>query len=208
MGAKNQKSLKNKLAFVVLGRSGSGKGVQAKFMVKRLAREGVKHLETGEFLRKLLKRRNPTTLLGRKVITEGGLFPAWFAAYTWLRELIEHGHVDKHLVFDGAARRVWEAELLDQVMRWHGRPLPLCINVDVSIDEATKRLLKRKRSDDTLRAIRNRMAFFKENVIPVLHYYRRRGRLLHINGEQTVEAVWQEIDRRLAKRLGGFWPNR
>lgn len=203
----DKKSLKNKLTLVVLGRSGSGKGVQAKFIVKRLTRESVRHFETGEFLRKLLKRRNPTTLLGRKVISGGGLFPAWFAAYTWLRELIEHGHADKHLVFDGAARRMWEAELLDQVMRWHDRPLPLCIYVDVSVEEATKRLLKRKRSDDTPRAIRNRMAFFKENVMPVLHYYRKRGRLLHINGEQTVEAVWQGIDKRLTTRLGSFWPN-
>ncbi|QQG45042.1 MAG: nucleoside monophosphate kinase [Candidatus Sungiibacteriota bacterium] len=200
--------LKNKLATVILGRSGSGKGTQAKFIVQRLKKYGVRHLETGELLRSIVKTDNLTTQIIRQVMKTGGLVPGWVAAFAWLRELIVYGHANKHLVFDGAPRRIWEAELLDEVMRWHGRSMPYCLYIDVGAREATRRLLARGRSDDTPSAVRNRMKFFQDHVLTVLKYYKRQGRLIHINGEQSVKAIWREIDRTLARKLGRRWPRR
>ncbi len=201
-------TLRNKLTLVVLGRSGSGKGTQADFIVRRLQKEGVRHFETGRFLRELMKKKNLTTEIGRGVMSAGRLFPAWFAAYTWLREIIEKGHADKHLIYDGAPRLRWEAELIDAVMRWHNRPLSICLFIDIGEREATKRLLRRGRRDDDRAAIRNRLKFFIKYVSKSIRYYKEHGRLISINGEQSPENVWREIDSKLKKRLGKRWPSR
>ncbi|MBI3420613.1 MAG: nucleoside monophosphate kinase [Candidatus Sungbacteria bacterium] len=199
--------LQNKLTLCFLGRSGCGKGTQAKFVLQRLAEQGVFHMETGRFLRDFMTRNNVTTELARtRVMERGELFPWWFPIFVWMRELMEHGHADKHLVGDGTPRRLAEAKLVDEIMTWHGRPLSICVYIDVSEEEATKRLLSRGRADDNLSAIRNRMAYFPRDVLPVVRYYQRHHRLIHVNGVTTPEEVWGNIDRVLARRLGALWP--
>ena len=165
-------------------------------------------METGRFLRELLDKKNATTELARvRVMEQGGLFPWWFPMFLWLREIIERGNSDKHLIGDGTPRRLVEAKFLDDVMAWHGRPLPICVYVDVSEKEATKRLLERGRADDNAAAIRNRLAYFPKNVMPVIRYYTRNRRMVRINGEQSPELVAKEIDAALRRRLGKAWPS-
>ncbi len=201
------KSLKNKLTFVILGRSGCGKGTQAKFILRRLGKRNTQHLETGRFFREIMKKYdNPTVEIARKVMARGQIFPAWFSASTWLKLVVEKGIVRNHWVFDGAPRWLWEAKLIDEVMRWHGRPLPLCIYIDTSRKEATKRLLLRGRADDNFSAINNRMNFFMRLVLPTIRYYGEKKRLIRINGNMLPGKVWHELDRALAGRLGKRWP--
>lgn len=198
--------LSKKIAIIIIGRSGSGKGTQAKFILDRLGSNAY-HIETGRFLRGLLKKENPTTLIARDIMDHGALMPSWFGSFAWLREFIEKGHADKQLVFDGAPRKVEEAELMDSVIVWHKRPLPFCIHVDVSEKEAMKRLLGRGRFDDHLSAIRHRMEFFKADVLPVIRYYRNKQRLIRVDGERSIEDTWKEIDEKLIHHFGNLWPS-
>ena len=80
-GMSDAVTLKNKITVVVLGRSGSGKGTQARFILARLGK-GEYHMETGRFLREVLKRKNPTTKIGQEIMDSGRLFPVWFVIYT------------------------------------------------------------------------------------------------------------------------------
>ena len=196
------------MTLVVLGRSGSGKGTQAHFILKRLKSRGVFHMETGRFLRDLIERKNTTTELARtRLMERGELFPWWFPIFLWMRALVEGGNADKHIVGDGTPRRLSEARLIDEMMVWHGRPLPVCIYVDVSRKEARRRLLGRGRADDTPAAIENRLDYFPRDVAPVLRYYARHGRFVRVNGELSPELVAREIDLALAKRLKKQWPS-
>jgi len=205
----SQEKVHDKLTLVILGRSGSGKGTQAKFIMRRLGRAEVRHIESGKFLRWLIKKRkNVTTALVERIVRRGDLVPSWLPAYYWLGKLIMGGYGNKHLVFDGSPRHIWETQLLDRVMRDHGRPLPLGIYIKVSEAEATERLLLRGRPiDDNKPAIKNRMKFFAKYVVPTIRYYEKENRLIRINGSPPVEAVWREIDEKLRKRLGKQWPS-
>lgn len=201
-------SLKDKLTLVVLGRSGSGKGTQAQFILKRLTKQRACRISTGDLLRSFMKGAEPTARLTHRTMHEGILHPSWLAAFLWMKELIERGKVKKHIIFDGAVRAKWEAELADSFMRWHGRVLPWCIYIDVSRKEAARRLFERGRFDDTKYVIRNRLAYFIKSVVPVVKYFKKHGRLIRINGEQPIEKVRHDIDKALAKRLGRRWPKR
>lgn len=184
---------------VVVGRSGSGKGTQARLLVKKLGT--ARRIETGKLLRAILKRDNPTIERARKFMREGRLFPHWFAVYMWLKEFIDKGRLQGNIVFDGSPRTVFEAEMMDEVMAWHERPQPLCVYVDVREQEATRRMRERGRLDDTPAAIKNRMEYFPKFVMPVIRYYKTRGRLISVDGNKSVPEVWREIDKKLSERL-------
>ncbi len=200
------KKEENKLTIILLGRSGCGKDTQSEYVIKRLRTDSTWRVETGRFLREVIKKDNPTMAIARKEMQDGKLFPSWMSSFTWLKGFIEENAADKHLVFDGAPRRLWEARLLSDVLLWHGRPLPVCIYIDVTEKEATRRLLVRKRADDTMPAIKNRMQFFKEDVLKVSRYYKKQGLLIHIKSDEERDIVWKSIDQALQKRLGKIWP--
>ncbi|KKW18697.1 MAG: hypothetical protein A2131_01710 [Candidatus Sungbacteria bacterium GWC2_49_10] len=198
-------SLSKKFTICIIGRSGSGKGVQAHMILRARAKQ-IHHMETGRFLRDIVYRHtNPTTAIARRLMGQGKLFPAWFSGYTWLREIIEGGRADKEFLFDGAPRQIFEARLLDEVLLWHGRPKSLCIYLDVKEKTAEQRLFSRGRTDDTASAIKSRMGYFRKDVLPVIAYYRRAGRLISVNGEEAPESVFQNISNHLRRRLGKQW---
>ena len=198
-------SLSKKFTICIIGRSGSGKGVQA-HMILRARGKRIHHMETGRFLRGIVNRHtNLTTAIARRLMGQGKLFPAWFSSYTWLREIIEGGRADKEFLFDGAPRQIFEARLLDEVLGWHGRPKSLCIYLDVNEKTVASRLFSRGRADDTAQAIKNRMEYFRRDVLPVIAYYRRARRLIPVSGEDSPDVVFQNISKNLARRLGKQW---
>jgi adenylate kinase len=199
--------MKEKLTISILGRSGAGKGTQARLIAERLRPYGVRHIETGHVLRSLLEKENATTLRARDVMKKGGIFPSWFAAYVWLHEFIDKGAGESHLVFDGSPRVLWDAELINDVLAWHERNPMLCIFLDIPEEEAMRRLLLRARTDDTETAIRGRLKFFIDDVARVIEYYQKSNRLLTVDGTKTPEEVFAAVDSALKDRLGSLWPS-
>ena len=49
------------------------------------------------------------------------------------------------------------------------------------------------RSDDKPKIIKQRLAEFETKTIPVINYYKKQGKLIKINGEQSIENVFQDI---------------
>jgi adenylate kinase len=58
-----------------------------------------------------------------------------------------------------------------------------------------------QRSDDTPEAIARRLDLYEEQTAPLLEYYRHRGLLLTINGDQPIEQVTHELIAALRPRL-------
>jgi len=49
------------------------------------------------------------------------------------------------------------------------------------------------RVDDRPESIKKRLEEFKNKTIPVINYYKKQGRLIKINGEQSIEKVFEDI---------------
>lgn len=49
------------------------------------------------------------------------------------------------------------------------------------------------RSDDKPAAIRKRLEEFEKYTIPVINHYKKQGRLIKINGAQSIEDVFRDI---------------
>lgn len=55
------------------------------------------------------------------------------------------------------------------------------------------------RSDDNENTVRQRMDVYKKETAPLVDYYRKMGILKTVNGEQSVDAVYQEITEALSR---------
>ena len=44
------------------------------------------------------------------------------------------------------------------------------------------------------------MDWFDEDVMPILDYYKKDGRLIEVNGEQSPEEVFSELEKKLPKK--------
>jgi len=59
-----------------------------------------------------------------------------------------------------------------------------------------------QRSDDTVETVSNRLDVYQKQTAPLLEYYQQRGIVAEINGEQSIDDVFKEIQeviRRLAR---------
>lgn len=181
--------------YIVLGVSGSGKDTQAGFLLRAITK--ARRISTGDGLRAMAKKRNAVGRYVRGVLRDGRLLPAWAPIYLWLSEFVERLRGDETTIFTSGPRRVDEAELLDAFCRDLGRDLPVMIHLNIPHAVARERLLSRRRGDDTPKVIAERLKFYEKHVRDVVRYYRRQGRCIEINGNQTPERVWSDIRKAL-----------
>lgn len=205
-----------------MGRSGCGKGTQAKLLIKKF---GFDYLSSGKLLRDRTKKNDFSGKKLKKVMRKGELVPApvmfkfWAGKIAEIREQINK----KGLILDGNPRALLEAKLMDGIFDWFEWSNIKVILLDISNKEAFNRLTKRRicqkcgrqipwvdefkklkkcnkcggelmtRFDDKPEAIKTRLDFYKKDVQPAVDYYKKQGKLIRVSGEQPIESVHQEI---------------
>jgi len=190
----------NSQTIIFIGRSGCGKGTQADLLQEKLQEKTpetpIFYLETGERFRDYIKLDTYSSNLSKDVMDKGGLQPEFLAVWNWSSLFIEKMKGDEHLILDGTPRKLDEAEVLDSAMRFYKREKPFVIFLDVSKEFSIARFKDRGRADDkSLQAIEERMKWYEEHVVAAVRYYWQNDsyRLLHINGEQSINNVHAEI---------------
>jgi adenylate kinase len=178
------------MRLLMLAPPGAGKGTQA----TRLARHfGIEHISSGDLLRAEVAAG---TALGRQVrdaVERGDLVPDDVVIAVVLARVEGAGG----FVLDGFPRTVEQARTARELGRQLGISLDAVISLEVRRDELIRRLLQRgaaeSRADDRESAIRNRLAVFDAATAPLIDYYRRRGILVTVDGEQPVDDVTRDI---------------
>lgn len=180
------------LNLILIGRSGSGKGTQAELLIKYLG--NLYHVESGSLIRALAELNSDAGIRAKEVLAKGDLIPEVIAYPLWASEICKNVKPEQGMIFDGSPRRLDEAEHLDEVLKFLDRfENTKVLLVDISDQEAAKRLKLRGRDDDHDKAIQNRLDFFRESVMPVVDHYEKLGKLIKINGEQSVEKIHEDI---------------
>ena len=194
--------MKDFKVIILMGRSGCGKGTQAKLLQKKF---GFDYLSSGDLLRARTKIDDFSGQKLKKVMSQGNLAPTFLISYIWsekIREIKNKPNL-KGLIIDGSPRSLLEAELTSDIFEWYEWSDIKVILLDISDEEAFNRLTKRQRFDDKIEAIRSRLDFYKNDVQPTIDYYEKQGRLIKVNGQQSIEEVHQEIwsQLKLQKKL-------
>lgn len=178
--------------FLMMGPPGSGKGTQGKLLAKKI---GADVYSSGSRLREMGKGQGFVSQKVKATINRGDLLPAWFSSHLFVEALLGLTPADT-IVFEGACRRIEEAEAFDQTVAWLERPYQ-AIFLSISDAEVAKRLSIRQstegRADDASDKIGHRIKEFEEKTAPVVEFFRSRRALVEINGEQPIEAVHADI---------------
>lgn len=187
--------------FIFIGRSGCGKGTQAKLLQDYIENQDEhKHpffyVETGARFRDFIKGDKLANKLSAKIYENGDRQPDFLAAWMWSNFLLEHMTGNEHLFLDGTPRSLPEAKILDTAIKFFERQKPFVIHIDISRECSTKRLIARGRSDDkSQEEIKKRLDWYDRDVVPAFGFFDESPdyNLLNINGDQPIEKVFQDI---------------
>lgn len=184
---------------IMVGRSGSGKGTQARLLSKKT---GFEIFSTGDKFREAKQKDNSLGKLINDFYEAGNLFPYWFAGYFFM-DVILNAPLEKGFILEGSSRSKEEAVLIDEVLAWLGREY-IAVNLEISDEEVARRLKNRERGD-TLgepEKIKKRLEWYESRTAKAIEYYREKGNILDVNGEQTPEEVHKEVLSKLDRYEG------
>ena len=174
---------------VILGGAGAGKGTQAQRLSTYL---NVPTIATGDILRSAIASRTDLGLQAQPFVEKGELVPdptmIEFMRMRLLLSDVAHGWV-----LDGYPRTAFQAEELDFLLDDLGQRLDWAIWLDVPESILMSRSLERSRPDDTPEVILRRIELFRERTTLILDYYKRRERLIAIQGDRPAAEVEQDI---------------
>lgn len=209
---------------VLLGLPGAGKGTQAAIIKEKT---GLPHVTTGELFREnirlgteLGKNAQPFVESGRLVPNQltigmlldriaqpdcaGGCMLDGFPRNTEQAEALDEALAAEDKQIDKAIYIPVATEEL--VRRLAGRwSCPQCGAVYHETNQPPKQAgvcdncgsQLYQREDDRPEVVRTRLEVNLKNLEPLLEHYRRRGKLLEVNGERPVDEITQDILRLL-----------
>ncbi len=212
------------MRIILLGAPGSGKGTQAKLLVKQL---GIVQISTGDLLRDAVE--NGTTL-GRQakpLMDSGQLVPDEIVLGV-IRERLEDEDVAKGFVLDGFPRTLPQAEELDKILAQLRMPVQGAVLIDVDVDALIQRLGGRQtcrscgqmynmytspsklydhcdvcggvlgqRPDDNEETIGNRLRIYEAQTLPLLDFYREQDKLRTIQGVGEIDDIFAALQKEL-----------
>ncbi len=189
--------------FVFFGIVGSGKGTQVKLLQEVLkatdpAREVVYAYPGGEFL-KLTQGDTYTGKLVKETFDLGHLQPNFITISLFTNILVNSLTPEKHLIADGYPRTIEQSKAFETAVEFYKRSDIKIIYIELSKEEAAKRMQLRGRVDDTPEGIARRFDEYVNNVVPAMNYFNdKEGYTVYkINGEQTIEKVHEDIKKAL-----------
>jgi adenylate kinase len=201
--------------YILLGPQGSGKGTQAKLMA---AKYNIPHISTGDIFREM---RAQNSALGKKVrglIDNGNLVPDEITNQI-VADRLAKPDCKQGFIIDGYPRNIGQAQFLEQkkpvnkyiyvevsdvesIKRITARRVCSVCKADFNTiyikpkkeglcDKCNGKLMQR--DDDTPEAVKKRLEIYYKETKPLLDFYKKKGVLLKVNGEQPIDKVFKDI---------------
>lgn len=184
-------------AILFIGRPGSGKGTQAVKLAERL---GWSMFSSGGHFKQLIDRGDEFGERIQADYNRGQLSPDWLAEY-FFTEAVLGVQPESGIVSEGFPRSLPQGVVADEVFTWLSRPYK-AVYLAVSEEEAMRRQLGRAKVEDRPDSdgedkVRARFDVYSKNTEPLLDFFRAKGTLIEINGEQTPEQIALDINAAL-----------
>ena len=205
---------------IFLGAPGAGKGTQAVAVAQKL---NLVHVASGDLFRQALEQGTELGTRAKSYMEKGVLVPDEITIQMVLermaapdcetgvildgfpRNLEQAEALDKALARQSKAIdkavyiKVSEEELLKRLSsRWVCRHCQTVYNMIDSPPEVWGKCDKcggelYQRPDDTTETVKKRLKVYFKETVPLIDYYARKGNLLEIDGEGSVDKVTQRI---------------
>ena len=192
------------LNIVIFGAPGSGKGTQSERLIEEY---GLHHISTGELLRRHIAEGTELGNIANTYISQGHLIPDDLMVRV-LEDVLESNPelTSKGVIFDGFPRTIDQAKSLNSMLKRRGTKVHAVVGLEVNEDDLIKRMLQRGkesgRSDDNIDTIRERLNVYHNQTSPLRDFYIREGKYHAIDGNGSVDNVFDTIRKSLKEKLG------
>ena len=180
------------LRLVILGRQGSGKGTQCARLMESF---GPVHVSTGDMLRAAVATGTEFGRQAEAIMDAGELVPDEIMNGIVTERLSADDVVERGVLLAGYPRTPAQAAALQEALESAGTHLDLALNLEVPIEEATRRMLHRARADDTEEAILRRLALYETETAPLVAWFEKRSLLITVDGLGSEDEVFQRLRR-------------
>lgn len=206
---------------IIFGPQGSGKSTQGRLLADWF---DIPWISSGDLFRQEIEEKSPLGKLVEEYVAHGMLAPDE-VVQAIMKKRLSSLDVEKGFVLDGYPRNIEQAEVMDKFLRMN-LAVQIKLSDEEAVHRLAKRLycpachavyhevdappalpsicsvcqgaLKR-RDDDREDIVRSRLMAYHFMTEPMASYYRQRGVLLAINGEQAIPSLFQELVRKMSK---------
>jgi adenylate kinase len=203
------------MKLVIFGPPSAGKGTQAQKLSKQY---GIPQVATGDLLRKAVADKTPLGLKIKSYLDQGKLGPDEVIVQL-IKERVAKPDCRNGFLLDGFPRTMGQARELEKmtdidlvlsivvdfeslVERAVGRrTCPKCSAVyhvkfnppmnEGICEKCGSKLIQR--DDDKEDTVRNRLKVYQEQTAPLIEYYRKKGKLVDIDGSGGIDAVYAQL---------------
>lgn len=209
---------------LIMGGPGAGKGTMSQ---KILSKYNILHISTGDIFRSEIKQQTELGLLAKSYIDKGLLVPDEVTNPMVKSFLEKSDHARGYLLdgyprtlaqaeafndlvagTDLVIDRVLYMEIPFEVLAQRVTGRRICkecgaifhtsnkpSKVEGVCDECGGTLYQRK--DDTLESLTVRVEEYQKSTEPVLSYYSKKGLVKTVNANQSIEQVWNDVQKAL-----------
>lgn len=204
-----------KSVIVLLGPPGSGKGTQGEKLSEEL---GYTRLSTGDMLREAVRNGTELGKQAKSYMDSGALVPNDLIIGLMKEKIAQ---AKGGVILDGFPRTVEQADALAQQLDVD-LALNLDVDDDELINRLTKRrscpncnavyhLIYNppktegvcdkcggalyQRDDDKEETVMNRLKVYRENTMPLIDYYGKKGTLVTIKGVGSIDDIFKQVEK-------------
>ncbi len=207
------------MKLILLGAPGCGKGTQA---IKIVDKYNIPHISTGDIFRMNIKENTPLGIKVKEVMDSGNLCPDDLTIEI-VKDRLSKKDCESGYLLDGFPRDLTQAIALDSF-----NAPDAVIEIRVDFDKIEHRITGRRscsvcgasyhvdfignvdkcpncggllitRKDDNADTVKERLQVYKEQTQPLVEYYDKQGKLKVINGDCSIDQVFEQIEKVLSK---------
>lgn len=186
------------LNLFIIGPSGCGKSTQGRMLAQKY---GLTHISMGQLLRNEIATGSSIGKMAQPHINKGTWVPNEVAITILTNKLNQINN--SNFIIDGFPRILEQGIIIQEHLESKNQKITALFHINIDPEVISKRRQTKKiagqnfsdqgRTDEKIEVIDQRLRSYQATIDSILEYFRREGLLITIDGDQSIEHIFNDI---------------